>query len=208
MLVTVKTGVQMVARMARKSRKIILLKPSKLLSYPIHYLEKFHVGLINFPKEYANNEQTTNNETSQQNDDNQNNSNDGQTNERPNSPTASVHIQKNYYKSVSENKDVIKIVSLLSTCISSTKKDVLTAVDRFKEYQFIWQNDRDEDLREFLKQDSLSVSEFETKIKSFEVYITEINSHPEYIPIGAIALVTEKLKMGLISEIQIWKIFD
>jgi dynein heavy chain len=151
------------------------------------------------------NEQTTNNETSQQNDDNQNNSNDGQTNERPNSPTASVHIQKNYYKSVSENKDVIKIVSLLSTCISSTKKDVLTAVDRFKEYQFIWQNDRDEDLREFLKQDSLSVSEFETKIKSFEVYITEINSHPEYIPIGAIALVTEKLKMGLISEIQIWK---
>ena len=55
MLVTVKTGVQMVARMARKSRKIILLKPSKLLSYPIHYLEKFHVGLINFPKEYGQN---------------------------------------------------------------------------------------------------------------------------------------------------------
>jgi dynein heavy chain len=156
----------------------------------------------NVIKESAN--EQMNNDASQ-NENIQTNSNEGQANERSNSPTASVNIQKNYFKSVSENKDVIKIVSLLSTCISSTKKDVLTAVDRFKEYQFIWQKDRDEDLKEFLKQENLSVSEFEIKIKSFEVYITDINSHPEYIPIGAIALVTEKLKMGLISEIEIWK---
>ena len=35
--------------------------------------------------------------------------------------------------------------------------------------------------------------------------IEEINTYPEFIPIGAIALATERLKLGLITEIGIWK---
>ena len=129
---------------------------------------------------------------------------DADYSERPGSPNTSIVAQKNYYKSVSENKDIAKMVSLLSTCISSTKKDIITALDKFKGYQFIWQKDREEDLKEFIAQDP-RVSEFEAKIKSFVQLINEINAYKEYVPVGSIALVTEKLKMGLTSEIQLWK---
>jgi dynein heavy chain, axonemal len=125
--------------------------------------------------------------------------------ERPGSPANSTMVvQKNYLKAVSENKDISKMISLLSTCISSMKKDVLTAIDRFKEYQFIWEKDREEDLKEFLQQEP-RVSEFEAKIRAFQQLSIEINSKPEYESIGAIALVTEMLKLGLTSEIHLWK---
>lgn len=126
------------------------------------------------------------------------------TEDRPASPTTTVQTQKNYYKSVSDNKEITKIVQLLLTCINSTKKDVVGALDRFKNYQYIWQKDRDEDLKEFLQQD-VRVSEFEVKIRGFEKLIEEINTYPEFIPIGAIALATERLKLGLITEIGLWK---
>ena len=114
--------------------------------------------------------------------------------------------QKTYYKSVSENKDIAKLVSLLFTCISSTKKDVVAALDRFKEYQFIWQKDRDEDLKEFAAEKrNPRVGEYESRIKEFEQLIEVINSLPEFIPVGAVALVTEKLKLGLTGEICLWK---
>lgn len=124
--------------------------------------------------------------------------------ERPTSPTTTIQAPKNYFKSVSENKEIAKLVSLIMTCISLTKKDVLGALDRFKTYQYIWQKDRDEDLREFLTND-IRVSEFEIKIRSFSNLIDEINLYPELITVGAIALATEKLKMGFGLEIQLWK---
>lgn len=126
--------------------------------------------------------------------------------DRPTSPTTSVSHkpQKTYHKAVSENKEVAKMVSLLFTCLSSTKKDVMTALDRFKEYQFIWQKDRDEELKEFVKTGP-KVGEYEARIREFEGLINVINSYPEYIPVGAIGLVTEKLKLGLTSEVALWK---
>lgn len=130
----------------------------------------------------------------------------GQLTERAASPATSLthKPQKTYYKAVSENKDIAKLVSLLFTCLSSTKKDVLNALDKFKEYQFIWQKDRDEELKEFMST-SPKVGEYEAKIRDFEQLTNVINSYPEYIPVGAIALVTEKLKLGLTSEILLWK---
>lgn len=121
--------------------------------------------------------------------------------DRPASPSSA---SKNYFKSVSDNKDIAKISSLLATCINSTKKEVISALDRFKDYQYVWQKDRDEDLKEFLQQET-RVAEFEVKIRNFEKLIEEINTYPEYISIGAIALATERLKLGLTSEIGLWK---
>ena len=133
--------------------------------------------------------------------DNENQANDG----RPSSPTQTATTGgRNYFKAVSDNKDIAKIASLLSTCINSTKKDVVSALDRFKDYQYIWQKDRDEDLKEFLQTDT-RVTEFEVKIRTFEKLTDEINTYPEFIPIGAIALATERLKLGLVTEIGIWK---
>ncbi|XP_031154494.1 dynein heavy chain 5, axonemal isoform X1 [Sander lucioperca] len=112
---------------------------------------------------------------------------------------------RNYYKSVSENKEILKLVSVLSTSISSTKKEVMTALDRFSRYHHIWRKDREDTMRKFI-QGSPLLSEFESQIIFYRDLELEINSEPEYITVGALALFTADLKMSLTAETKNWMV--
>lgn len=59
----------------------------------------------------------------------------------------------------------------------------------FKEYNPLWQQDHDDELDRFLSNNPY-VSEFETKIKYYENLATKINSQPEYITVGPLAIFT------------------
>jgi dynein heavy chain len=98
---------------------------------------------------------------------------------------------KNFFQRVQENKEINKLVSLLSTAINSTKKDVLNALDRFSHYHVIWEKDRDEELEEFMKQDP-RLSEFEAEILHYEELEAQIMAEAEYYNVGPIALFTGK----------------
>ncbi|MEQ2240347.1 hypothetical protein ILYODFUR_013861, partial [Ilyodon furcidens] len=112
---------------------------------------------------------------------------------------------RNYYKSVSENKEIVKLVSVLSTSISSTKKEVETALDRFSCYHHIWRKDREDSMQRFIEGSPL-LSEFESQILFYQDLELKINSEPEYITIGAIALFTAFLKMSLTAETKNWMV--
>ncbi|XP_073341888.1 dynein axonemal heavy chain 5 isoform X5 [Pagrus major] len=112
---------------------------------------------------------------------------------------------RNYYKSVSENKEIVKLVSVLSTSISSTKKEVMTALDRFSRYHHIWRKDREDAMRKFIQGTPL-LSEFESQILFYRDLELEINSEPEYITVGALALFTADLKMSLTAETKNWMV--
>ncbi|CAF0729412.1 unnamed protein product, partial [Didymodactylos carnosus] len=111
----------------------------------------------------------------------------------------------NYYKNVSENKDIAKLISLLATCINATKKEITVALEPFTRYNALWQKDRDEELKEFLSRQP-RVGEFEAKIKDYERLSSEISSQPEFIPVGPLAIFTERLKFGLTTEVRDWVI--
>ena len=113
---------------------------------------------------------------------------------------------ENYYKSVFENKDIVKLISLISTCITAIKRDVLRGTDQFAVYQFIWVKNRQTDLQEFMLTKP-QVSDFDTRIKYFDSLTSDVTAFAEYIAIGAIALVTETLKNSLVAEIKLWKNF-
>uniref|UniRef100_A0A8C3CTQ3 Dynein axonemal heavy chain 5 n=1 Tax=Cairina moschata TaxID=8855 RepID=A0A8C3CTQ3_CAIMO len=110
---------------------------------------------------------------------------------------------KNYFKSVSENKEIIKLVSLLTTAINSTKKEVLTALESFSCYHHIWQRDKEETIDKFMMENPL-LSEFESQILHFRDLDLKINSEPEYICVGAIAMYTADLKLALRAETKAW----
>uniref|UniRef100_A0A8D0GPG5 Dynein axonemal heavy chain 5 n=1 Tax=Sphenodon punctatus TaxID=8508 RepID=A0A8D0GPG5_SPHPU len=112
---------------------------------------------------------------------------------------------KNYYKNVSENKEIIKLVSVLSTAINSTKKEVLTSLERFKFYHHIWQGEKEETIEKFISGNPL-LSDFESQILHYRDLELEINSEPEYIRLGAIALYTADLKLALTGEIKAWMV--
>ncbi|KAM6935223.1 dynein axonemal heavy chain 5 isoform 4-T4 [Lycodopsis pacificus] len=131
---------------------------------------------------------------------------DGSTSDISASVIQSIPFQaRNYYKSVSDNKEIVKLVSVLGTSISSTKKEVMTALDRFSRYHHIWRKDREDTMRKFV-QGSPLLSEFESQIIFYRDLELEINSEPEFIAVGALALFTADLKISLTAETKNWMV--
>ncbi|XP_023388715.1 dynein heavy chain 5, axonemal [Pteropus vampyrus] len=110
---------------------------------------------------------------------------------------------RNYYKNVSDNKEIVKLVSVLSTIISSIKKDVIASMDCFKCYNHIWQKEKEETAMMFIMKNP-SLSEFESQILYFRNLEQKINAEPEYICVGPIALYTADLKFTLTAETKAW----
>ncbi|XP_029694908.1 dynein heavy chain 5, axonemal [Takifugu rubripes] len=110
---------------------------------------------------------------------------------------------RNYYKSVSENKEITKLLSVLSSSISSSKKEVMAALHSFNSYHHIWKKDREDAMRKFI-QDSPTLSEFESQIIFYRNLEMQISAEPEYIVVGALALFTVDLKLALTSETKSW----
>ncbi|KAM3614047.1 uncharacterized protein V6R79_009044 [Siganus canaliculatus] len=131
---------------------------------------------------------------------------DGSTSDISASVIQAIPFQtRNYYKSVSENKEIVKLVSVLSTSITSARKEVMTALDPFSRYHHIWRQDREDTMRNFI-QGSPLLSEFESQILFYRHLELEINSEPEYITVGALALFTADLKMSLTAETKNWMV--
>ncbi|XP_019735638.1 dynein heavy chain 5, axonemal [Hippocampus comes] len=112
---------------------------------------------------------------------------------------------RNYYKNVSENKEIVKLVSVLGTSIVSNRKEVMQALDHFSSYHHIWRKDRGDAMHEFL-QGSPMLSEFESQILYYRDLQLEINSEPECINVGALALFTVDLKLSLTAETKTWMV--
>ena len=56
-------------------------------------------------------------------------------------------VVKNYYKSIAENKDVSKYIMMMSSSISTLKPEVMEALQRYSDYAFLWEKDRQEAVR-------------------------------------------------------------
>ena len=54
---------------------------------------------------------------------------------------------KNYYKSIAENKDVSKYIMMMSSSISTLKPEIVEALQRYSDYAFLWEKDRQEAVR-------------------------------------------------------------
>ncbi|EDV21817.1 uncharacterized protein TRIADDRAFT_59929 [Trichoplax adhaerens] len=117
---------------------------------------------------------------------------------------STIEPKKNYYKNIAENKDIAKQVSMLSTAIMSTKKDITTALEAFYCYETLWQKDREEAIKEFIEGNP-NLTEFEAEILYYQRMEKEIVGLPESYNVGAIALVTDTLKLSLTSETKAWK---
>ena len=96
---------------------------------------------------------------------------------------------RNFYNHVCEHKEVAKLMSQLSTTISSAKMLVKEALERFNRFQDLWAVDRDQQIKVFLESDP-TLSEFESEIRRYELLQTEVMEEPEVLTVGALALVT------------------
>ncbi|XP_047354238.1 dynein axonemal heavy chain 5 isoform X2 [Vespa velutina] len=108
-------------------------------------------------------------------------------------------IQKrNFYSMVIENKDIVKILSMLNNCTQELKQDLSNFFERWEPYKFLWKNERN--MRELLH---VSLSEFESTLRKHGELEDLLITEPDMILFGrSIAVSTERLKYGLYTEIK------
>lgn len=109
-----------------------------------------------------------------------------------------VHMTKSFYSYVMDNKEVVKTLSLLSSCIRNVKPELHQFVDKWKPYHFLWKNDKT--IRQLLE---YSLLDFEGTLRRLVDLDANLLVEPDMQFFGqSIALSTEKLKFGLAIEIK------
>ncbi len=112
---------------------------------------------------------------------------------------------KDFFKAVSEHKEIAKLVSMLSTSVSSTKSLVLEALEHFKQYQELWTVDREKHMNLFLESNP-TLSDFEAQMRDYEKLGVTLTEEVTSLPAGALALEAEDLKIALEAEAKAWKV--
>ena len=105
---------------------------------------------------------------------------------------------------VANNKDVLKVIVLLSSTVNSMKKDVENHREQFGKYDFLWKEDKAETIQKFLDSKP-SISDFENEINRYEFIEREIVEIPVSTQIGLLLISAEPLKLALLSETKEWK---
>lgn len=99
---------------------------------------------------------------------------------------------KSFFKPISEQKEIIKLVSLMTSTISSAKVLVTQSLEHFKQYEELWTIDCNEFMPKFMEEDP-SLSDFEAKMKEYTTMDDVINEEEDLLHCGALALSTGKL---------------
>ncbi|KAI8831563.1 hypothetical protein BC829DRAFT_494479 [Chytridium lagenaria] len=105
---------------------------------------------------------------------------------------------------VANNKDVMKVLVMLSSTVNSMKKDVELHREQFAKYDFLWKDDKNETIQNFLKNNP-TIGDFEQEINRYESIEKEISEIPITTQIGLLLISSEPLKLALISETKEWK---
>ncbi|XP_063990451.1 dynein axonemal heavy chain 5 [Diachasmimorpha longicaudata] len=106
--------------------------------------------------------------------------------------------QRNFHSLVMENKEVVKVLSMLSSCTQELRQDLTEFLDQWTPYKYLWKNERS--MRELL---NVSLSEFEITLRKHSELEDKLSTESDVAYFGsAIALHTEKLKFGLSTEIK------
>lgn len=117
-----------------------------------------------------------------------------QSEERPQVP----HMTKSFYSYIMDNKEVVKMLTLISTCTKTIKPEFQTFIKKWKPFHYLWKNERT--TRELME---YGLHEFESSLR----YLAELDGNlliaPDMAYFGhSIAVSTDKLKFGLSVEIK------
>ncbi|XP_047128116.1 dynein axonemal heavy chain 8 isoform X1 [Hydra vulgaris] len=120
---------------------------------------------------------------------------------------SAIPKSKNFYKYITDHKDVNKLLVMLSSAISSTKADTNQCIDYFNKFDFLWKADREGTIKNFMLTDPI-LSEFKAEIIRYQDIEQSINEIPNIFYFGhcTIQLNSEPIKVALKVEAQSWKL--
>jgi dynein heavy chain len=109
-----------------------------------------------------------------------------------------------FFDDIAKNKEIVKVVLLLTGGIHGLKKQVLEYLNHFKKYEYLWKQDKEEEYRRFLAMNP-TLDDFEAAIARFVDLEREMDETTPTYNIGSLSLNTEPLKVELRKKAEEWK---
>uniref|UniRef100_A0A2S2PXW6 Dynein heavy chain 5, axonemal n=1 Tax=Sipha flava TaxID=143950 RepID=A0A2S2PXW6_9HEMI len=108
-------------------------------------------------------------------------------------------MHRNFYSHVTENKEIIKALSLLSTCVQPLKPMLFEFLSLWTPYKILWNND----LSERRDLSTVSLLDSEAYLQKHHELLESLKMKPDIYEFGSCVIVSvEKLKYGLTIEVK------
>jgi dynein heavy chain len=109
-----------------------------------------------------------------------------------------------FYELLAKDKEIVKVVLLLTGSIEGTKLQVMEYINTFSKYDFLWKQDMQDEYKKFMSLNP-SLEAFEAELKKYMAIEKEIAQIPPVHNIGALSLETAPMKLSLKQEAGAWK---
>ncbi|KAI8438606.1 hypothetical protein MSG28_011048 [Choristoneura fumiferana] len=111
---------------------------------------------------------------------------------------------RNYFRMVSEHKDVVRAVMALQGMMYMFKPDIEKLLKGYGKFAHLWAEDRVQQVQDFVDSNPLNVI-IRDMFKKYENQTEEVMNLPERHIIGSIQINTDNIKLGLHVESIEWK---
>jgi dynein heavy chain len=112
--------------------------------------------------------------------------------------------KESFYDMIAQDKEIVKVILLLTGSIHGTKNVVKEYLDTFGKYAWLWTDNLDKTVIAFSKKEP-GIEEYEEKLKFYTTVEAEIEQILSTFQIGSMALRTDTIKANLIDFVGKWK---
>ncbi|CUG94317.1 dynein heavy chain, putative [Bodo saltans] len=109
-----------------------------------------------------------------------------------------------FFDEIAKNKEIVKVVLLLTGGIHGLKKQVIEYLNHFRKYEYLWKQDKEEEYQRFADTKP-DLEDFEAALRRFVLLEKEVDGITPTYNIGSLSLETEPLKAELKKKAQEWK---
>ena len=108
-----------------------------------------------------------------------------------------------FHQLIAQDKEIVKMVLLLTGSVEGTKNKVHEHLDQFIRYAFLWKTDKQQAYSMFLKSNP-SLESFDCELRKYMDLAHEVQDLPDKITVGCISLDATPFKDSVRSEAMAW----
>ena len=115
-----------------------------------------------------------------------------------------VANQATVFDEIARDKEIVKMVLLLTGSVEGAKRQVYDYLETFMQYEWLWKENKSTAYEAFMKKKP-TLEDFDAELKKYVAIENKIQKIAPVHNIGALSLETAPLKMSLKSEASMWK---
>ena len=113
-------------------------------------------------------------------------------------------VKESYYKIIAQDKEIVKVILLLTGSIQGTKNKINEFLKSFEVYKWLWEMNINEVIKKFSSKNP-QLQDYEDELKKFIALESKLEEIEKTREIGAMALKTDNLITALKMKCKEWK---